>query len=494
MRMRVGDNRHIDVSGLHHCRNRRAERLHDPNRTVRMPLPHEADQRQEEDSSDAFGHCHAALAPKGSAKLFDFRPSDIREPDHGHGPPRPSPCEERYRHGLLGHTRQGVRSPALQAARGHAERRAAGAHWSVRRSRRGNGAHARRAPGAGFQSLLGQGGRRLGGMPTSNAASADLVAAAPAGSWRACSPTRQAQGFNHFSAKVGDDQGIGCRQRTPEPDLPTERGSRCGSSSHPGGRGRGRAAAHRHRLRTRRELLRARRSRVPGRVRKPCGVRALRRCRAGGAGRTPVVGPVSRSLQAKAVVDGAARGTVLALDEPLSFWGGVDPTTGVIVDRHHPQADASVAGTVLVLPGTRGSAGGSGTLAECLRLGTGPAAISSGSGSLLRPRRTLLRRPRDLRGGEGGHLLSKCGDWPSCFTHLRGFPGIAGVPPARAGGPQWTTRRRPAGVQAGGTPAIPGERFLGMSCRDESRDFDRCRSARNGSEPSTPGTRHNRPG
>ena len=34
-----------------------------------------------------------------------------------------------------------------------------------------------------------------------------------------------------------------------------------------------------------------------------------------------------------------------------------------------------MTGTVLVLPGTRGSAGGSGTLAECLRLGTGPAAI-----------------------------------------------------------------------------------------------------------------------
>ena len=88
-----------------------------------------------------------------------------------------------------------------------------------------------------------------------------------------------------------------------------------------------------------------------------------------------MVGPVSHSLQAEALVDGATGGTVLALDEPLSFRGGVDPATGVIVDRHHPQADAPVAGTVLVLPGTRGSAGGSGTLAECLRLGAGLAAI-----------------------------------------------------------------------------------------------------------------------
>ena len=80
-------------------------------------------------------------------------------------------------------------------------------------------------------------------------------------------------------------------------------------------------------------------------------------------------------MQAEAVVDGAARSTVLALGEPLSFWGGVDPATGVIVDRHHPQAGASMAGAVLVLPGTRGSAGGSGTLAESLRLGAGPVAI-----------------------------------------------------------------------------------------------------------------------
>ena len=52
---------------------------------------------------------------------------------------------------------------------------------------------------------------------------------------------------------------------------------------------------------------------------------------------------MSRTLQAEAVVDGAARGTVLVLGEPLSFWGGVDPATGVIVDRHHPQAGASIS-------------------------------------------------------------------------------------------------------------------------------------------------------
>ena len=36
------------------------------------------------------------------------------------------------------------------------------------------------------------------------------------------------------------------------------------------------------------------------------------------------------------------------------------------------------------------------------------------------------------------------------------LPGSAGVSPAQAPGPRWTTRRRPASVQAGETPALPG--------------------------------------
>ena len=40
-------------------------------------------------------------------------------------------------------------------------------------------------------------------------------------------------------------------------------------------------------------------------------------------------------------------------------------------------------------------------------------------------------------------------------------PGSAGVPPARAEGPQWTTRRRPTMVHADGTPALPGNQPFG---------------------------------
>jgi hypothetical protein len=65
----------------------------------------------------------------------------------------------------------------------------------------------------------------------------------------------------------------------------------------------------------------------------------------------------------------------LVLDEPLSFWGGVDPATGRIVDRRHPQCGEQVTGRVLVMPSGRGSSSSSTVLAECVRAGTAPAAI-----------------------------------------------------------------------------------------------------------------------
>jgi predicted aconitase with swiveling domain len=83
----------------------------------------------------------------------------------------------------------------------------------------------------------------------------------------------------------------------------------------------------------------------------------------------------ARTFNAVTLVAGAASGAVLRLDEPLSFWGGLDSATGTIIDRLHPQRGASVAGRILMMPTGRGSSSGSATLAEALRLGNGPAAI-----------------------------------------------------------------------------------------------------------------------
>jgi predicted aconitase with swiveling domain len=91
--------------------------------------------------------------------------------------------------------------------------------------------------------------------------------------------------------------------------------------------------------------------------------------------RRPGGAVVNLELAAVTLAQGHAGGAPLLLEEPLSFWGGLDPTTGRIIDRWHPQAGARVAGRVLMMPAGRGSSSGSATLAEALRLGVGPTAI-----------------------------------------------------------------------------------------------------------------------
>jgi len=72
---------------------------------------------------------------------------------------------------------------------------------------------------------------------------------------------------------------------------------------------------------------------------------------------------------------GEARGPVLTLTEPLSFWGGFDPKTGRIIDIHHPQRGADLKGVILLMAEARGSGTAPGAIAEAIRLGTAPSAI-----------------------------------------------------------------------------------------------------------------------
>ena len=81
------------------------------------------------------------------------------------------------------------------------------------------------------------------------------------------------------------------------------------------------------------------------------------------------------TIAAHALTPGSADGPALVLSGPLSFWGGIDVATGRVIDRSHPDLGACVTGSVLVMPGGRGSSSSSSVLAETLRRGTGPVAI-----------------------------------------------------------------------------------------------------------------------
>ena len=70
---------------------------------------------------------------------------------------------------------------------------------------------------------------------------------------------------------------------------------------------------------------------------------------------------------------------MLVLAEPVSFWGGVNPETGELIDTHHPQRGVRIAGNILILPGGRGSSSSSSVFAECIRNKVAPAALLLGS-------------------------------------------------------------------------------------------------------------------
>ena len=81
----------------------------------------------------------------------------------------------------------------------------------------------------------------------------------------------------------------------------------------------------------------------------------------------------------RVIVGGAARGELLRLSAPISFWGGVDPVAGLIADPRHPEYGVSIAGMVLAVPSAVGSSSSSAIMLELIRENTAPAALLLGS-------------------------------------------------------------------------------------------------------------------
>jgi len=80
-------------------------------------------------------------------------------------------------------------------------------------------------------------------------------------------------------------------------------------------------------------------------------------------------------LNARPIVPGTAEGIVINSKETLSFWGGVDPNTGIIIDRRHDLCGETISGRVFVFPSEKGSSTASAVLVELIRNGRAPAAI-----------------------------------------------------------------------------------------------------------------------
>ena len=80
-------------------------------------------------------------------------------------------------------------------------------------------------------------------------------------------------------------------------------------------------------------------------------------------------------LKGRKIFGGKVQGEVLATTDDISFYGGCDPETGVIVEKGHQLEGQSISGKVLVFPTGKGSTVGSYVLYALSKAGKAPLAI-----------------------------------------------------------------------------------------------------------------------
>lgn len=84
---------------------------------------------------------------------------------------------------------------------------------------------------------------------------------------------------------------------------------------------------------------------------------------------------MGKIIKCESVVLGNAEGQIISTDMPISFWGGVDPESGLIIDPRHDLFNQSVSGKVIVFPYAKGSSGTSAIFLELAHNQKAPSAL-----------------------------------------------------------------------------------------------------------------------
>lgn len=80
-------------------------------------------------------------------------------------------------------------------------------------------------------------------------------------------------------------------------------------------------------------------------------------------------------FRGKGCAPGEFEGEAVVSNQPFGFWQGIDPQTGLVIDRRHELCGASLKGKVFVFPYGRGSTGTPGIFLEAVRNRCAPGAI-----------------------------------------------------------------------------------------------------------------------
>lgn len=80
-------------------------------------------------------------------------------------------------------------------------------------------------------------------------------------------------------------------------------------------------------------------------------------------------------MKGRAVSSGVAVGEALVSKEPISFYGGVDAKTGLVIEKGHELEGRYVKDKVLVFPRAKGSTVGSYVIYGLAKNGVAPRAL-----------------------------------------------------------------------------------------------------------------------
>ncbi len=80
-------------------------------------------------------------------------------------------------------------------------------------------------------------------------------------------------------------------------------------------------------------------------------------------------------IKGRSIAKGIASGELIMTDAPISFLSGVDPATGIIIEKGHPLEGISITGKVLAFPFGKGSTVGSYVIYALKKNDRAPAAM-----------------------------------------------------------------------------------------------------------------------
>jgi len=80
-------------------------------------------------------------------------------------------------------------------------------------------------------------------------------------------------------------------------------------------------------------------------------------------------------IRCRKISKGCASGEILLTKDPISFLGGVNPDTGIVIDSKHELYGKNIGGKVLVIPSGKGSTVGSYVMYQMAKNMTAPIAV-----------------------------------------------------------------------------------------------------------------------